>query len=332
MTKTVYHSLDEAFAAKKEYPRAEWELEDLLRDEGELFGYERFSRPQWDFNSMEDRAEPPNFGRLDNEDDASWTSRSEGEQKKFIEVLSKNHDRKDDESKKDTLERLDSGHETLKMVLAQISWPINSETQPLEWTSYKAFAQTCYKQYLDLVKGVFESAAYQESPDKPYDPADHVAVFTLGGLKATSRHGEYYARNICERLAKAWANGEHKPTFRKLRSDEHDYSSWEQVQRQKMLATTGVTIQGGLDDFECCYRHYHRLPWELEASLTEEEATIFAENYKPVCGPLAFRNDTNADLTLMDRPLTNSAVSSDRSPAVSGRTTSCGISGSPTGR
>ena len=139
MTKTVYHSLDEAFAAKKEYPRAEWELEDLLRDEGELFGYERFSRPQWDFNSMEDRAEPPNFGRLDNEDDASWTSRSEGEQKKFIEVLSKNHDRKDDESKKDTLERLDSGHETLKMVLAQISWPINSETQPLEWTSYEGF-------------------------------------------------------------------------------------------------------------------------------------------------------------------------------------------------
>ena len=78
MTKTVYHSLDELFSAKKANPPAEWELEDLLRDEGELFGYERFSRPQWDCDSMEDRAKPPNFGRLDNEDDASWTSRSEG--------------------------------------------------------------------------------------------------------------------------------------------------------------------------------------------------------------------------------------------------------------
>lgn len=71
----------------------------------------------------------------------------------------------------------------------------------------------------------------------------------LKSLQSASDYGEYYARNIDERLAKAWSNGEHRPTMRQLKAGEN-YTSGEINAFQN--AATGVTIQGGLDAFESC--------------------------------------------------------------------------------
>ena len=104
-------------------------------------------------------------------------------------------------------------------------------------------------------------------------------MLSLGGLSADSVHGEYYAKNICERLAKAWSNGEHRPTFRKLKANE-SYPLWEQ--RQNELRATGVTIEGGLNDFESCFYTLKSIPSKLEKSLNLEEAQEFYRAYAPV--------------------------------------------------
>jgi hypothetical protein len=146
---------------------------------------------------------------------------------------------------------------------------------------FLCFQQLCYDRYTDLVKGVWQSDAYIESPSVSYDPADHSAVRALGSLKGRAKHGEIYARNINERLAKAWANGEHKPVFRTLGLDE-EYPAWEY--RQALVGATGVTIQGGLDDFEFCFYTFKDLAGKLDSSINEAEAQKFSEDYASVCG------------------------------------------------
>lgn len=263
----------------------------LSRRNGGRFGYPRFP---WHSREMQSQIDLPNFRRLEGESDESWSTRAEGEQKKFIESFKVKHNRKEGESKKESLERLDQGHVTLKVALAKLSGFVNSETQPLEWKSYLAFKQKCYEQYVELVKSILVSEGFREAPEKPYDPADHAAVLALGRLKSTAVHGEYYARNICERLAKAWANGEHRPTFRKLKPEEK-YPLWEQ--RQNELKATGVTIEGGLNDFESCFYTFKDLPAKLTSSFNEAEARQFSKNYGSVRNPLLF-------LRLIERMLT----------------------------
>jgi hypothetical protein len=257
--------------------KAEQHLHYLLSSRNSRrFGYRRFFRPHWRFESQN---VPLDWERLENESDESWTERSEGEQKKYIESCKKLYSRRDGESKKETLERLDEGFQNLRNQLAILAYSINSEDQPLEWKSYEAFAQTCYQEYTQLVESIFESAEFRQAPDKPYNPADHQAVLALGRLKSTAVHGEYYAKNINERLAKAWANGEHRPTFRKLKYNE-TYPLWEQ--RQNELKATGVTIEGGLNDFESCFYTIKDLPGKLDSSFKDGEAGSFSAGYRDV--------------------------------------------------
>jgi hypothetical protein len=118
-------------------------------------------------------------------------------------------------------------------------------------------------------------------------------VQALGRLKATSVHGEYYARNHCERLAKAWANGEHGPTFRKLAQGE-EYPLWEK--RQNELKATGLSVEGALNDLEACFYITRDLPRQLMdscekagypgqlfVSFGKAEAQEFSNSYASVC-------------------------------------------------
>jgi hypothetical protein len=257
-------------------------LKTILYDETQYrLGYRKFYELCWNFEEeTKEQVEPPNFGRLENESDASWTKRAEGEQTKFIGVLKSKHDRRDGDTKKKTLQRLVYGRNALTHVLADPGSSVNWEAEPLASESFKSFEQRCYEQYIALVKGIIDSEAYDNAPANPYDPAHHSAILLLDGLKSSGRHGEYYARNIRESLAKAWANGEHRATYRHLAAGEK-FTSWEK--RQNMFGGTGVTIQGGLDDFEGCFNIYKELPEQLTSSLNEAEAKIFADNYKPVC-------------------------------------------------
>jgi hypothetical protein len=262
------------------------------------FGHPRFLRPHWRFREMLDQTTLPNFDRLKDESDEDWTTRSKIEQKTFIESLKSTHARCDGESKNETLERIDQGHHTIKIALAELGVAIDSETQPLEWKSYSDFCSMCYKEYIQFVKGILTSEAYRNSPQKPYNPADHAAVIALGRLKTTSKHGEYYAGNINERLAKAWANGEHRPTFRKLKlkSDGtmEEYPLWEK--RENELKATGITIEGGLNDFESCFYTFKDLPGKLKASCNSAEARVFSENYGPVIRTCNHEVNTEANM------------------------------------
>jgi hypothetical protein len=142
--------------------------------------------------------------------------------------------------------------------------------------------QTCYEQYLDHVKSGLKSEAYLNAPDIPYDPADHPAVCELDILANTAKNGEFYARKISAPLAKAWANGEHKPVFRQLSGAPDDkYPVWEEFQNE--VKATGGSIQRGLDDFERCFYALRYLPARLDSSFGEAEAQKFSEGYAPVC-------------------------------------------------
>lgn len=194
--------------------------------------------------------------------------------------MKSDHNRRDGESKKKTLQRLALGRSDLKRLFVKLASSVDWGAHPLVSESYDSFEQTCYEQYLALVKGIVYTEAYVNAPDNPYDPADHVAILALGSLKVNGKDGEYYARNICERLAKAWANGEHSSTHQRSGTGGA-FTPWEK--RQDVFGETGVTIQGGLLDFAGCLRVYKELPEQLTSSLTETEAKIFADRYQPVC-------------------------------------------------
>jgi hypothetical protein len=237
-------------------------------------------RATWDFRKIMREHKGPDFRRLEGENDESWVARVEGEQQAFIDLVKAETDRQKGDSQKMTLERLDLGYEISSMVLTPLQYRIDSETQPLEWKAYKAFSNASYGQYDDLAKSIFKSEAFKNAPQTLPGPADHPAVLALGSLMSRAKHGEIYARNINERLAKAWANGEHRPVFRKLRDDE-GYPKWEL--RQILLRATGVTIEGGLNDFESCFYTFKDLPAKLDESFKEAKAQNFYEGYASVC-------------------------------------------------
>lgn len=163
--------------------------------------------------------------------------------------------------------------------LASLAYSINSETDPEQWEAYIAFKKLAEKEYVLQVIDILSGEPFKKSPKKPYNPADHPAVLALGSLSADSDHGEYYAKNINARLAQAWANGAHRPTFRKLKPEER-YPLWET--RQNANKATGITIEGGLKDFESCFYALKSIPDKFKESLNDAEARAFANAYPDV--------------------------------------------------
>jgi hypothetical protein len=107
----------------------------------------------------------------------------------------------------------------------------------------------------------------------------HSAVETLERIKALSKHGEYYAEHVTERLAKAWSNGEHKPTFRTLKAGE-DYTSAEK--NAMPTAATGVSVAGCMDDFKGCAHEWRQLANDLSDQPSEEEMQHIYDAYDTV--------------------------------------------------
>lgn len=237
-----------------------------------------YSRPYWNDEDEVD-VPAPNWAAAEGESEEARLKRVKDEETQFVEAYKVNYGRLDNESQKETLERINRGKQALRCQLADLGYSIDSEAQPSQWEEYVSFKKTAESEYMRHVLDIIFGNAFQSSPTKPYDPADHPAVLSLGGLSADSVHGEYYAKNICERLAKAWSNGEHRPTFRSLKPGE-TYPLWEQ--RQNELKATGITIEGGLNDFESCFYTLKSIPAKLENTLNGEEAREFYNAYAPV--------------------------------------------------
>lgn len=134
---------------------------------------------------------------------------------------------------------------------------------------------------MGIVKGIWQSDAYRKSPDENYDPSTHPAVLELMGLESCAKHGVVYARNMNERLAKAWAESEHREVFRKLDS-RGVYPSL--VDQKHAMGRTAISIEGGLHDFETCFYIFKDLAARLDSSFQEAEAQKFSEQYGPVSG------------------------------------------------
>lgn len=107
----------------------------------------------------------------------------------------------------------------------------------------------------------------------------HPAVGTLERIKALSKHGEYYAENVTERLAKAWSQGEHQPTFRTLKPGE-DYTSAEM--NAMPTAATGVTVAGCMDDFSSCGQEWRQLANDLSHQPNDEDMKQIYDAYDTV--------------------------------------------------
>lgn len=65
-------------------------------------------------------------------------------------------------------------------------------------------------------------------------------------------------------------------------SQAREYPPWEA--RQNELKATGISSEGGLNDFESCFYTFKDLPAMLDSSFEEAEAQKFSESYAPVCG------------------------------------------------
>lgn len=109
--------------------------------------------------------------------------------------------------------------------------------------------------------------------------ATHKAILRLESLKNTADHGEYYAKNIREDLAGAWSRGEHRPKGRVCKPGE-TISSAERNAAQN--AATGVTIQGGIDDFAGCLSIIERLEGDFADPVDAKTAERMYDAYDDV--------------------------------------------------
>ena len=107
----------------------------------------------------------------------------------------------------------------------------------------------------------------------------HAAVDTLERIKSTSKHAEYYAEHVTERLAQAWSQGEHKPKFRELKPGE-EYTATELNAQQ--YAATGVTVAGCMDDFSDIGAAWRQLANYLSKQPNEQEMRQIYDAYDTV--------------------------------------------------
>lgn len=201
----------------------------------------------------------PDWDLLEGENEETRSKRCVTEERSYIDAYKARFNRVVNDSQTETLDRVNQGKEAMKQSLASLQYSINSDSEPEKWKAYLAFRKLAEKEYMLQVISILSGEAFKTSPLKPYN--------------------EYYAKNICERLAKAWANGEHRPTFRKLVYPEK-YPIWEERQNANMA--TRVTIEGGLKDFEACFYTLKSIPDKFKEIFNEAEARAFANAYPDV--------------------------------------------------
>jgi hypothetical protein len=108
----------------------------------------------------------------------------------------------------------------------------------------------------------------------------HAAVERLQQIQALSKHGEYYAEKLTGKLAKAYYDGDHKPTFRTLKDGE-EYTATEK--NAHSIAPHGVSVAGGIDDFaECGHAWRHLANDDLSNAPSEEEVRQIYNAYDVV--------------------------------------------------
>lgn len=197
--------------------------------------------------------------------------------KKWIVDVEARYTTRKGESREQTLHRLNFGHACIRRVISYLEWAVDSEKDEQRWFAFLYFRTLVQRRYK-----LFYEAIFRELPPpgpKPKDPAYHPAVIDLTDLTSDSEHGEYYARNINERLTKAWSNGEHLPVSRQVKPNETVPLS---QLREDALRPTGVTIEGGFRDFKFCSTSLKKMPDDLAQPLERNEADAFWSDYKPV--------------------------------------------------
>jgi hypothetical protein len=232
-------------------------------------------------DTEQSRTPAPDWSKKEGESDVVWESRVRAEEDAFLAAYKVNYAKVGNEDMQQRLLRIRDEETTLWAAIDEIEGNLIdfglSSGQNLRFVlmANKALeAQTQARKAAQLQGLPSFTPSQQEIPRHP-------VATTLRGLQEGAKFGEYYARNISERLAKAWSQGEHRPTFRKLEAGEDDYPLWEQ--RQNQLTPTGVTIQGALDSFEGCFDTLETLRKLLTESPDAKGATQIYDAYDDVC-------------------------------------------------
>ena len=217
----------------------------------------------------------PNFEKQQNESHDDRRLRIQAETDAFVWAHTEKYIVEDRLLAEVSLERYTEGYESLQDSLKMLSSLVNesSETEPASF--YKLLCDKLVPEYQQLIA---KAKLDRSQAPKPPERKVYEAVEAMEALKQESIHGEYYARNMREDLARSWANGEDVAKYRHLGpGEELPAGERRQVERN----VRGTSIAGGLRDFETCFHVFRDLPDQL-ASLDADGAIEFHEVYPEV--------------------------------------------------
>lgn len=217
----------------------------------------------------------PNFEKQQNESHDDRRLRIQAETDAFVWAHTEKYIVEDRLLAEVSLERYTEGYESLQDSLKMLSSLVNesSETEPASF--YKLLCDKLVPEYQQLIA---KAKLDRSQAPKPPERKVYEAVEAMEALKQESIHGEYYARNMREDLARSWANGEDVAKYRHLGpGEELPAGDRRQVERN----VRGTSIAGGLRDFDTCLHVFRDLPDQL-VSLDADGAIDFHEVYPEV--------------------------------------------------